>query len=209
MKYIIFDFNGTILDDVDVGVKCINELVLKYLNRPCISKEEYLDIFDFPVIDYYRKAGFDFKDVSFEVIGKEWMDLYNSHKDEYHLMDGVKDILKSNIEKGYKNIILSASKLENLQKQCEELGIEEYFDDILGIDNIYATSKEYIALEWIKDKNPDECIFIGDTLHDMDVANVMGIKSYLVAKGHQSRKKLLDKCERVYDSIEEVIHELG
>ena len=137
------------------------------------------------------------------------MDLYNSHKDEYHLMDGVKDILKSNIEKGYKNIILSASKLENLQKQCEELGIEEYFDEILGIDNIYATSKEYIALEWIKDKNPDECIFIGDTLHDMDVANVMGIKSYLVAKGHQSRKKLLDKCERVYDSIEEVIHELG
>lgn len=209
MKYIIFDFNGTILDDVDVGVKCINELVLKYLNRPCISKEEYLDIFDFPVIDYYRKAGFDFKDVSFEVIGKEWMDLYNSHKDEYHLMDGVTDILKSNIQRGYKNIILSASKLENLQKQCEELGIEEYFDEILGIDNIYATSKEYIALEWIKDKNPDECIFIGDTLHDMDVANVMGIKSYLVAKGHQSRKKLLDKCERVYDSIEEVIHELG
>lgn len=207
MKYIIFDFNGTILDDVDVGVKCINELVKKYLSRPYISKEEYLDIFDFPVIDYYRKAGFDFSDISFEIIGSEWMNLYNSYKDDYQLMDGVIDILKANIEKGYKNIILSASKLENLLKQCEELGIRDYFDEILGIDNIYATSKEYIALEWIRDKNSDDCIFIGDTLHDMDVADVMGVKSYLVAKGHQSKEKLLSKCDRVYDSIEEVMHE--
>ena len=56
MKYIIFDFNGTILDDVDVNIECINQIAKKYLNREPVKKEEYLNIFDFPVIDYYKKG---------------------------------------------------------------------------------------------------------------------------------------------------------
>lgn len=204
MKYIIYDFNGTILDDLDVCLKCINQIAAKYLNRDIITKEEYLEIFDFPVKDYYERVGFDFKKDSFEKIGREWMDLYEASYNEYKLMDGIKDILISNINNGYKNVILSASKLDNLIKQCEQLGIKDYFDDILGIDDIYAGSKEFIAKKWIEDKNPDDCIFIGDTLHDLDVAKAMGVKCALVAKGHQSKRKLEAKCNNVYDDISEV-----
>ena len=130
--------------------------------------------------------------------------MYQSLKNEYSLAEGIVEILKDNIAKGYKNVILSASKLENLVEQCHELGIYDYFEDILGIGDIYAGSKEHIAKAWIKDKNPGECIFIGDTTHDLDVAKAMGVRCALVARGHQSRHRLEAVHDEVYNDISEV-----
>ena len=204
MKYIIFDFNGTILDDVDVGIKSINILIEKYLHRSQMTREEYLNIFDFPVKDYYAKVGFDFNQMSFQKIGREWVDYYESFKNEYTLIDGVEEILCDNLRKGYKNIILSASQVDNLTRQCQELGITQYFDDILGINDIYAGSKEGIARKWIADKNPQDCFLIGDTIHDAEVAKAINVHYALVAKGHQSKNRLEAYTKYVYDDIREV-----
>ena len=55
MKYVIFDFNGTVLDDVDVCIKAENHTIEHFhLDREPLTKEEYLKIFTFPVKDYYE-----------------------------------------------------------------------------------------------------------------------------------------------------------
>ena len=59
VKTVIFDFNGTILDDLDLCFNILNKMLNMY-NHPSISKGRYLDIFTFPVIEYYKKAGFNF-----------------------------------------------------------------------------------------------------------------------------------------------------
>ena len=56
---IILDFNGTILDDLDLCFNVLNKMLVMYNHKP-VTLEEYLDIFTFPVIEYYRKAGFNF-----------------------------------------------------------------------------------------------------------------------------------------------------
>ena len=88
--------------------------------------------------------------------------------------------------------------------QLKELDIIQYFDEVLGIDNIYAGSKHEIALEWMKDKNPDDCLMLGDTLHDLEVAKMMGIRCILIANGHQAKDILVKHCDEVYDDIKEV-----
>ena len=50
IKYVIWDFNGTILDDLDLCVSILNSMLMKQ-NKPLISKNEYLDIFGFPNTD--------------------------------------------------------------------------------------------------------------------------------------------------------------
>ena len=55
---IIWDWNGTLLDDVDIYVDTINVLLAKYKKKP-ISKEYYKKLFTFPVQNYYSKLGFD------------------------------------------------------------------------------------------------------------------------------------------------------
>jgi len=205
MKYLILDFNGTVLDDVDVGIAAENATIKKFgLNRTPLTRDEYLHIFTFPVKDYYEKVGFDWNVYSYEEVGKYWFEQYCSRKNEYKIFDGVVDILKRNHELSNYNILLSASHLDALKIQLKELGIEEYFDEVLGIDNIYAGSKVDVALKWIADKNPQDCLMIGDSLHDLDVANAMGVKCYLVAKGHQAKDVIINHGAKVYDDIRDI-----
>ena len=205
MKYLIFDFNGTVLDDVDVCIKAENKTIEHFkLDRPLLSKDEYLHIFTFPVKDYYENVGFDWNKYSYEEVGKYWFDWYCALKDEYQVHDDIIDLLKRSHEKGYKNICLSASNLDALKVQLEELDLSQYFDEVLGIDNIYAGSKEKIALDWIKDKDPKECLVLGDTLHDLHVAQAMNVECILIANGHQAKDVLLKKHDKVVDSVKEV-----
>lgn len=205
MKYVIFDFNGTILDDTDVGMAAENHCIKEFgLDRGPLTKDEYLHVFTFPVKDYYEKVGFDWNVHSFEEVGACWVKWYRALKDGYKIHDGVLEILKQNREKGIKNVIISASSLDVMKQQLVELGILEYFDEVLGIDNIYASSKVDIALNWIKDKNPEDCIMLGDTLHDLDVARAMKVECILIAKGHQAKDVLLEKYDTVVDDIRQV-----
>lgn len=206
MKYVVFDFNGTILDDVQVGLKAENVCIKKYLKRKPMELDEYLHAFTFPVKSYYEKIGFRWDEgYTYEEVGDLWFKMYNEFKDEYKLFDGVEEMLIKNHELGNKNILLSASSLVELEKQLQELGIDKYFDEVLGIDNIYAESKVEIAKNWIKGKNPDDCMFIGDSLHDLESAKAMNIKNcVLVARGHQAKDVLLAEYDNVVDDIREV-----
>ena len=166
--------------------------------------EEYLRIFTFPVKKYYENVGFDWSKNSYAEVGQYWFDWYRRLRDEYEVHEGVIEVLQKNHEKGNKNILLSASSLVELKKQLEELNIASYFDEVLGIDNIYAGSKIDIALDWIKDKDPADCLMIGDTLHDLETAKAMGVNCVLVAKGHQAKEILEEECDKVYEDIREV-----
>lgn len=206
MKYLIFDFNGTVLDDTDVCIEAENKTIEHFkLDRPAITKSEYLNLFTFPVKDYYEAVGFDWNIYSYEEVGKYWFSWYRALKDKYKVHDGVVQLLERNHELGNKNVILSASSLVELKKQLEELNIEKYFDEVLGIDNIYAGSKLDIGLKWISDKNPDDCLMLGDTLHDLEVSRQMNVKCILIANGHQPKDKLLKHYDNVLDDIKEVI----
>ena len=204
MKYVIFDFNGTVVDDVDLSVEAINHTIKKYLKRDPLTKQEYRNIFTFPVKDYYIAAGFDFDKLDWLEVGQYWMDYYLSHRKEAPLYEGVKKLLKENHLKGYKNIIISASRHDLLEEQLKELDVKDYFDEILGISDIYATSKLPIALNFIKDKDPEECVYIGDSGHDVLVAEKMGVRCILVAKGHESKERLLRYNTETVDDIKEV-----
>ena len=204
IKYLIFDFNGTIIDDVDLSVECINKCIGKYLNRNKLTKEEYRNIFTFPVKKYYEDVGFNFNRLSWEEVGSFWMEHYMNNYQKCNVYNGIIDLLKSNKEKDIKNIIISASKTDYLIRQLKDLNILEYFDEILGIDNIYAESKVNIALNFIKDKNKNECLLIGDSIHDKEVADAIGVECILLAYGHQNKEKLLKVSNKVYDDINEV-----
>ncbi len=203
MKTIVFDFNGTIIDDVDISLKCLNVLRRKYLKLEDLSKDEYRNIFTFPIIDYYRRAGFDFNEYSFETIGQEWVDLYNISVKKIGLAEGVIEFLDKYKNK-YQYIILSASKKEMIIDQLKQYQIQNYFKDVLGIDNIYAHSKLDIALDYFKDKNLNDYCMIGDTLHDDEVASKIGIDIKLVSNGHQSLSVLKKAGSPIYNSIKEI-----
>ena len=57
-KHILWDWNGTLLDDSWLCVEVLNGL-LKESGKPTITHETYKEHFNFPVIHFYEFLGFE------------------------------------------------------------------------------------------------------------------------------------------------------
>jgi phosphoglycolate phosphatase len=188
MKTIIWDWNGTLLDDVNVCIECINAM-LGARSLPLIeSVEAYRKTFGFPVQGYYERCGFDFSVTPFPVLAQEYIELYRVASASCTLSPGAIEALEAARKKGFRQIILSASKKDALLEQVRAFPLSGYFSEILGIDDVYAASKLDLAIRWLRGQSEDrkEITMIGDSLHDLDVASAIGVRCVLYAKGHQA-----------------------
>lgn len=202
-KHVIWDWNGTIFNDVSLGVDIINKmLAVRRLKN--LTVESYRDVFTIPVKDYYQKIGFDFEKEPFEVTGRLWMDEYENRKFECGLYEGVENIIKKINSYGIGQSILSAYSQHTLEEMIEHYSLKKYFTHVVGLDNIYAASKLHLGKELMSrlGNGKGETLLIGDTLHDYEVASEIGADCILIAGGHQSKEKLLAVTNNVYDSIE-------
>ncbi len=210
MKYthIIWDFNGTLFADVDAGIESVNTMLRERSLPEIESVDAYREIFRFPVIDYYRDLGFDFDAEPFDVLAPIWIDLYNKNSADAPLQEGSIEALEAFRAMGVSQLLLSATEINMLKGQLETLGITEYFDAIMGLDNIHAHSKKAIALDWME-KNPSaRPLFIGDSLHDAEVASAVGGDCALVANGHQSSQRLKESGFPVFSSLPDLLENL-
>ena len=205
-KFILWDWNGTLLDDVDAGVAIINGMLSKRKMKTIGGKDDYRKLFRFPVSDYYKKVGFDFKKESFEVLSEEYIAAYN--KQELKLFPFVKQTLAAVKEKNITQLILSASERTLLKKQVKQLGLDGFFTDFITLDNIYAAGKTASAQQWLSKSavNPQDVLIVGDTLHDLDVARTIGCDCILIDGGHQDLSAAKASGATVVNSVTKVLN---
>jgi phosphoglycolate phosphatase len=189
--HIIWDWNGTLLDDAWLCVEVMNGMLREH-SLPEITVDRYRSIFDFPVRDYYLMLGFDFEKEPFEVVGMEFMIRYNQRQKECRLHPEVKEILRFFKEHGFRQCILSAREQNELRQETINLDVNSFFDHICGLDDHYAHGKTDVGIQLLKDLTiPNEkIVFIGDTRHDAEVAREIGISCILVPNGHHSPERL-------------------
>ncbi len=191
-EYIVFDFNGTLIDDIDICLFLLNKMLKEKGHDGNIEKDRYLSIFTFPIIDYYESAGFKFPEDDFPQLAKEFDLDYRNGFNDLKLFDDVVEVLDFFRKKNKKLIILSATKQSSLDEELKQKGIYDFFDTVIGIKDIYGRSKVEEAIAFFSSKNIDmnDVVFIGDTLHDNEVAERLQGHSILVARGHQSKERL-------------------
>lgn len=205
-KHVIWDWNGTILNDVNLSVELINNL-LKERNIKTLSINEYRKVFTIPVKNYYAALGFDFEKESFEIVGKKWMDEYERRKFECKIYDGIIEVMQKIKQLKIGQSILSAYSQHTLEEMANHFGLTEYFEHIVGLDNIYAAGKMHLGQMLIKKlgNGKGETLMIGDTLHDFEVAQEIGADCVLLSGGHQDKDKLLSTGSIVIDDIKELL----
>jgi len=182
-------------------------MTLEKRDMPTITHYHYQKIFGFPVIDYYRRLGFDFKDESFEVVGTEFIDGYEQHKYDVGLHDGVKEVLFKLSSLRVSHSILSAYKQNTLDELVAHFGLTNQFLKIVGLNNHYAHSKVENGIQWMSelDMNPSDVLFVGDTEHDFEVAEVIGVDCVLIPGGHQTREALSKTGATILDNITDIL----
>ena len=202
---VLWDWNGTLLDDGEFGRDIIDGL-LGARGMPVPTREEHAHLFDFPVIRYYERLGFDFEKEPFEEISQQFIDAYYARVETCSLKQSSREILEYLRSAGYRQSILSASKQDHLEGLVAYYGLEHYFEELLGIDSVHAPGKSARGHEWIVERNldPGKVVLIGDTVHDAEVADKMGIHSILVEGGHHPREKLARTGKPVLQDITRV-----
>lgn len=210
MKYscIIWDFNGTIADDLSISIYAINQ-VLNRRGLPIIKDTDaYRKVFGFPVREYYKRLGIDLKAEPYEVPAKEWVDAYTAGISEIVPVAGVQEVLQKIQDAGIMQIILSASEENMLHKMLGQLQFNTFFDKILGAQDIYGSGKAGIAEKFAKESDLDlsGALFIGDTDHDAAAAEVLGCDCLLYSGGHMAADKLMSCGFPVINQMSEVLH---
>lgn len=204
-QHVIWDWNGTLFNDIEHTVNTINQVLSEY-ELPTICRDSYRAVFEFPVKTYYEKLGFDFNRHDFETVAHRFVDIYMTGYQDYPLVAGMKDILETIHQTIKKQSILSAAEQTDLDNAVNHFEIRHLFEHVMGIENKMAASKIHKGQELIKISgvNKDNAILIGDTTHDLEVGNALGIDVILVAHGHQNVERLTaahDKVIHVDDHI--------
>lgn len=191
---VVWDWNGTLLDDHEHCVAIMNGLLREH-GLAELDVVRYRSVFDFPVRRYYERLGFSLDELRWRALAARFIGEYERGVHACTLHAGAADLLSALAERGIRNTILSAARRASVEDLLGHFGVREYFEDVVGLDDDYAAGKAEIGVEWVE-RCPtprDSIVLIGDTVHDFEVAEAMGIRCILVAAGHQARDRL-ERC---------------
>lgn len=190
-KHVIWDWNGTLLADLEHAVHVVNQL-LKEEGLATTSVDHYKKIFGFPVVDYYKKLGFDTSPKKFSELCDRFNQLFHDGLHACDLWPGVREVLTEVKQSGKMQSLLSASEHNNLMSSVKQFKVEHLFDNIVGIADKLAGSKVDFGRKLMQRAaiHPEDTILIGDTDHDLEVAHALGIDIILVEHGHQCPTRL-------------------
>ena len=209
LQTVIWDFNGTLIDDLDLVVRSVN-VQLGRRGLPSVTIERYRDVFGFPVEAYYRKIGLDLDAEAMTELSAEFFDLYASGVASCPLHAGIREALERFRDAGVRQLVLSAMEERLLLATLDRLSIAGFFKASYGLDHMRADSKVKRAGKLLRDFNvePTTALWIGDTDHDAEVAESLGVACVLIARGHQSRARLEATRCPVYDRVADLIEAL-
>lgn len=192
-EYILWDWNGTVVDDFSSNLALINHL-LRERELPVITAERYRTIFTFPIIDFYRSAGFCCEGEEYTRLVQEYSYKYSLSISSIPLVQGVRDIFELAQINGMEQIILSASNKQTIRTQMKYYGdIDHYFSEIIAQDNDFAYGKVALAEKWLAESdihNRKRVVIIGDTRYDYKISKQLNCDCFLVDVGHQDLKRV-------------------
>ena len=204
-KHIIFDWNGTLVDDAWIFVDILNVL-LKSRNIQPITIEQYRNQFCFPIKQFYEKIGISHDSESFLRLEKDFIKEYKARMYLPGLFSDTITTLKMLLKREIEVSILSASNQTILENLVTHYQIKKFFHYICGVDNYGANGKLENGVDLLKKINYDKknILIVGDTDYDYKVAKTLGVDCVLISSGHQSEKRLRCVGNNLIKSIAEL-----
>jgi len=203
-KYVIWDWNGTLFNDVAVCISVQNKMLRERKLQTIADREYYYRVFTFPIVNYYRNLGYDLTAESFEDICSCYVAHYERDMVQCGLYSGALPLMYRLRESGTGQAVISAASRKSLAKQMAGKGLEGLLDAAVGIDNDMAASKTENAVAYVRtlSVSPAEILFVGDSLHDAEVAKECGCGAVLIADGHQDFRSLQQSGAPVFETLE-------
>lgn len=179
MKYILFDFDGTLANSAQVYIDAWNSFADKYKYLPITID----DLAEIQHLDNYSKAKkFHFPMYKLSIILPKIYSYFNEHAHEVPLFNGVKEMLETLSSKGYKIIILSSNEKKNIESVLKREDIRTV-SEILSSKKLFG--KDKVIKKFMKQHKlePKQLLYVGDELRDIQACNKLGVPFMWVSWG--------------------------
>lgn len=200
VKYIIFDFDGTLVKSRTLAVDLFNELSDKY-GYEKMAYEEVEAFSKMTIMERVQELNVPI--LKFPVLLKEMKQLYKNHIVELDLVEGIPELLYGLKSKGYQLGILSSNTTENINQFLTTHNIS-IFDYVFVASNIFGKDKAIKKLIQHYKLPKDQVLYIGDEIRDAEACHKIGVSFVGVSWGFDS-VELLSKGRYkalVYDPME-------
>lgn len=182
MKYVIFDFDGTLVDSQLALLSAWNAVAEKYHFKK-VKLEELEDLKKISIKE--RSKLYNVPLYKLPIIMPYFYQSYKKCIKEITLFKGIKELLIEIKNRGYHIAIISSNSKENIASFLEGNEIE-------GISTILCSShifgKDKVIQKFLKENklNSAEVIYIGDEQRDIVACKKVGIKIVWVDWGYDA-----------------------
>jgi len=211
IKFVVFDYNGTITDDGKIGWESCNRVLETLYGLPRISLQRFRDTFGTPWIDFYVLNGVKREDVDIPTHQKVYQNAHTTlAKEGLRSREQVRTTLQFLKEKGIKLGLLSSRNIEDLTNELKQLKIYDIFDAVVGEDHIHedgtkAEKKTDRLISLLGIENSSQVMYVGDMIQDIDIAKEHGFVSGAIIGGWQSSTRLQAKNpDHLFNSYSEL-----
>ncbi|MPY21591.1 HAD family hydrolase [Shewanella psychropiezotolerans] len=206
--HIVWDWNGTLLDDVHVSLEATNR-ALRKVNVPSLSVKEYKENYCVPVHDFYQKIlSRTPTEYEWKVIGQEFNTYYKPVILTASLSNGAKEI----IQRRESQSVCSLMEHHLLEEMLSTFKIDHFFNLVQG--RMVALSREgkknhleqhIQSLSSKHHLSKDQIVLVGDANDDAEAARSLGIASILYSGGTHSYDRLKNVGVPVANTLQKAI----
>ncbi len=189
MKTLIFDFDGTLVDSMQLYVRGFNEVGADF-GLPKIDRNNLQEMKQSSIKDLMKKYG-----ISPLRLSKLIFTVNKNVKQEIAVVNFFPKIkpLLVKLSKKYQLGILTSNHTENVEDFLKEQGFEGVFDFIYASKNLFGKDKVLSSLLKKYQLNKEEVLYFGDEVRDIEACQKMQIKIAAVSWGFNEKSLLASK----------------
>ncbi len=183
-RNLIFDWSGTLVDDLGPVIEATN-LVFQSYGRDPLDRDAFRRHFRLPYREFYEEF---LPGVPLEELEDRFRPAFHGSKAEVFVLPHAREKLEWCAEHGVRCFVLTSMHKEAFHQQLQAFGLESFFEaTYAGV----VDKREVIhhILETHK-LGAGETAFIGDITHDIETARHGGVSSIAVLTGYTHAEPL-------------------
>ena len=197
IRNIIFDWSGTLVDDLPAVWEATNE-VLRQVGKPPMALDHFRSEFSLPFMNFYRVHT---PGVPRARLEKWFHAAIEKAHDAVLVLPHAVAFLETCRKQGIRLFLLSSIHPRHYRRQSKAGGLNAYFEKAyVGVSDKTKKIRDLILRNRLQ---PDETLFVGDMEHDIAAARHGKIHSCAVLTGYNT----LDQLRR--ERPELVVQHLG
>lgn len=184
IKNLIFDWSGTLVDDLDPVVATTNA-VLGHYGRAALTREEFLECFELPYTRFYQRC---LPEVPIADVEALYLRHFPRDGGSVTELDGARRLLDAARERGMRLFILTSVPQPHWDEQAGQVGLKNYFEEAwTGV----VDKAEFCGPKILESGlNPEETAFVGDMRHDIEAGHAAGLLTVATLTGYECIDRL-------------------